>query len=196
MNCLMSCNFHQWALRVLRSLYFGLPQTRARIYLVGNRKHYGCRGTWPRVQTKAPKLADIYDVEHPNELDVEQTTGTAAHNVERSLKSIYASGLQPSEHDFMVDIGAGRGRFLRHDALPTITKSRGGSLAYYFTRFSSRITLEGLMKAQGFDIRPIKYASLSPSKSGAMIGNAMSMNVVKAVFLSNLRGMKIIDWSS
>ena len=93
------------------------------------------------------------------------------------------------DKDFVIDIGAGRGTLMFYNKMPTITRSRGQNRHYIFTKFGTRISLTELMRCQGFKPEQLLWDSLSDSAVGALVGNAMSVHVVKHLLRANLASL-------
>ncbi len=79
---------------------------------------------------------------------------TAIKNIERTVATLTARGIDPDMEDYVVDLGTGvkciSGVFRRNE-MPTVTASRGSCLDYWFTRLRRRITISELIRTQGMD---------------------------------------------
>ena len=178
------------AARVLNSKDFGLPQQRQRLYILGLRKDLCSEVVWPSPMRITPHLAMVYDQNHEVQpiTDNYKLGKTATANITRCISDMNSSGV-PANSDFVIDIGAGRGTIMYYNKMPTITRSRGQSLGYIFTKFGTRISLPELMRCQGFKPEQLQWKNLPTSAVGAMVGNAMSVNVVKHLLRANLASL-------
>ena len=183
---------YTWAMRVLNTKNFGLPQQRRRLYIVGIRNDLGKSVVWPDPLPKVG-LDMIYDKNHRRQpiTDHSHNGATAKTNIERCLAQINDAGLQPHDRDFVIDIGGGRGSILHYNHMPTITRTRGSALAYVLTKYGTRISLAELMRCQGFRPERLQLEGLSVGAVGAMVGNAMSVNVVMHILRVNLPSLGI-----
>ena len=178
---------YTWSMRVLCSRDFQLPQIRKRVYIIGVRTDSGQTPTWPAPLPRVG-LSAIYDAPHDQIpiTDNHVLGKTATENITASCQSITSAGLVAEDYDFVIDVHAGRGGCLTFDCMPTITRSRGASRAYVFTRWGTRVSLSELMRCQGFVPEDVRLASVTERQAGEMIGNAMSINVLQHVIRANL----------
>jgi hypothetical protein len=69
--------------------------------------------------------------------------------------------------------------FVTPTQVPTITSARASCRAYWDTKLQRRLTVNELAALQGCDVDQIDRSIVSDAAFGRMVGNAMSVSVVK-----------------
>ena len=176
----------EWA--CLNTLDFGVPHHRRRIYIVGLRKDCMTKPfTWPPT-SKRPIAASILD---PVCADVEKDTlGTQLAKARRrvlrkAFRLIRMKGGSPSKEDWFVDVMSSP-KFAnggRKDALPCLTRARGGTHGFWITSRGRFTTTRELIRFQGFKPAALRRlgSKVSDNKLGMALGNAWSLNVASRV---------------
>ena len=180
---------YKFGMRVLNSRDHALPQDRSRLYIVGLRADLGADIVWPKLCPPVA-LSTIYDARHTTQ-PIESCFAlgeTASRNIRKYIADIAEHGI-PENKDFVIDIHEGRGASLHYDKMPTITRTRGASLAYALCKFGTQIRLQELMRAQGLRPERVCIDNLSQRDVGSLMGNAMSVNVVRDILRVNLHAL-------
>lgn len=161
----------------------GCPQNRVRLYVVALAAFADEGFSWPERSDMA-ELSSILDegsvfyrscsvADVPD--DILQTK-TATDSLAMALVQIEDE--QPLSHQYVVDIGAGRGNRLSKAHFPTLTASRCKSLAYWSPNMRRRFTLKELARGQGAQADGMNMKGIKKTRMGHIIGNAMSVAVV------------------
>lgn len=171
--------------KVLNSKHFGLAQNRERVYLVGCSRAVATRKfQWPAHRV-TPSLAKFLD---KNASAVGRSlSATNQRNIDFAVAKAKASGLDPHSVDIVVDIGCSASRAnMMYDLCPAITRSRAASCDFWLTSAGRRLTVDELLRLQGFSAQDINLDGLSERQVGELVGNAMSVPVLSAVLQEGL----------
>ena len=186
---LMKAGPYKVQIKVLNSLEFGVPQSRKRVYIVGIREDCAVQDfTWP-VPFGTPPITKFLD-----------KGVTPKHMSDAKLKNVKAcftaikkkTGMDPTQHHFIIDVGTGRGPSFRYQQCPTITRTRGAGKEFLDTRTMKLLSTNTFIRLQGSDPTRFDFGMLSERQAGALAGNAMTITVVKAVLskMLNALGMR------
>ena len=120
---------------------------------------------------------------------VSKLAKTLRRNIRWGEKELAKKNVNPGEVPCVIDASAGNQKQVTIDRVPTITKSRGsGKNSFWLTSERRFLTVPELAKLQGFDYKMLKFDKDVPlSAQGGMIGNAMSLPVLKFVMKRTLR---------
>jgi site-specific DNA-cytosine methylase len=168
-------------------LDFGVPHHRRRIYIVGLRKDCMTEPfTWPPVHSR-PIAASILDpvcADEEKDMLGMQLAKARRKVLIKACRIIRMKGGRPRKEDWFVDVMSSP-KFAnggRKDALPCLTRARGGTCGFWITSRGRFTTLRELMRFQGF--RPTLRrpgSKVSDRQLGMALGNAWSLNVASRV---------------
>ena len=114
---------------------------------------------------------------------VSKLAKTLRRNIKWGEKELAKKNVNHREVPCVIDASAGQQKQVTIDKVPTITKSRGsGKNSSWETSQRRFLTVPELAKLQGFDYKKLKFDKDVPlTAQGGMIGNAMSLPVLKFV---------------
>lgn len=184
--------------RILNSRDFGVPALRQRLYIVGIRRdRQRAEWTWP-VASQKVSLTSILDQDSPTDAQrLAFLCGLAPYrlrNLVAGLEKIknthpYAD---MEKEPWVIDIGKGKSyaTSVYRDELPTITKTRAKELHWFITNRGGLIREHELLRCQGFDPSTIIVPPrVNRSRLREMAGNAVTVNVMEALFWCSLRAL-------
>jgi len=171
--------------KVLNSRHFGLAQNRERVYLVGCSRAVATRKfRWP-ADMATPHLAKFLD--KGASAVGRGLSATNRRNINEAVVKAKTAGLDPCSVDIVVDIGCSASRTnMMHDICPAITKSRAAGRDFWLMSASRRLTIDELLRLQGFSPGDLNLEGVSERQVGEMVGNAMSVPVLSAVLQEGL----------
>ena len=186
--------------RILNPAQPGVPQNRARVYIVGFKKC--CANPlapfrWP-APVPAPPLASFLDLDERRPRA--EFRGTATARVKKMLRKamakIRARGGNPdsSRRLYVVDLDGSKVHIMR-DKSPCITRTRGGS-GFFLPLLGRRMNLAERLRLQGLPcdyLRCLPHSGASRRQLGQMIGNAMSGNVLAQILQRLLPACGLTD---
>ena len=172
---------------------FQVPQRRRRIYIMGIRKlgRESVKIEWP-TPTGQVSIRSIlgHDVKLTSYKGYEMSESqTAKKNLQSVLKKVIdlsqLAGVKPERLPVIVDISASSPNW-GVDESPTLTRSRGEGLSFWSLQHGRRLTIQELMKLQGVNPHRVSIARAGITKHqfGAMLGNAFSVPVMKALIMA------------
>ena len=172
---------------------FAIPHSRERLYLVAIRRDSMKRPfKWPEEKMLAKPLSDFLDdfnsnADKPGRLPVKATQKALAM---QAYNDAYLSGHDPRTFPLAVDIDCSmKFATVGYNEIKCLTRTRGGQGGPWISSRGRRTTLAELFRLQGFnpdDFKLIDRASVSASQMGCMLGNTMSLPVLKAVLIQGL----------
>ena len=174
----------QWEV-VNTSTHGGLPQNRARMYLVGIRRD--CMVApfeWP-CQIPMKRLSQVLD-DHKGAHDLEEQvrgmSATKTQAILQGLEKILTRFGRVDDVEAIIDIGGSKGQPM-YDCCPCLTKSRSGDSAFWSVRRRRVLTLTEMTRMQGAS--PDYFAGweehMHPRAMGNIIGNAMTQSIVERI---------------
>mmetsp|Transcript_29211 Transcript_29211/g.53811 ORF Transcript_29211/g.53811 Transcript_29211/m.53811 type:complete len:344 (+) Transcript_29211:46-1077(+) len=182
---------------ILDSQNYSLPQHRERMYIVGIRNDLKGHDNFNFDEVKKEGsgkvgISAILDKCPPHGKGVKLTkTKTFRRNINKAKAKLRKLRRSPADKKhWIVDVGAGRGCNLKQNVLPTITASRGASQAFYNMKLQRCLTVPELMRAQGALPQSLKWTNVSETQMGKIVGNAMSIPVVRAVLKNLLKALR------
>ena len=167
--------------KLIRSDAYGVPQMRERLYLVGVRFPVS-EFRFPD-EVPCPPVASFIDPLPAGRFQVlpEGASQLRARNVEEQIEKRVNSGVNPLERAVFVASGASSSRcHSTVDVCMTITRTEAARLGYWCSLKGGFLEARELGRLQGFpdDLIPWKDLEISESQFGALVGNAMSLNVL------------------
>ena len=183
---------------ILNTCDYGVPQNRKRLYIVLIKKRlHRLPFQWPTPVT-CPPLSKFWDRKArtivksatiDRALLTNKTSGAALEKAYQEIHDLYGA---PQHVDAVIDIGASdQFSTWRVGASPTLCAQRCASLGYFSTMLQRRLSITELMRLQGCDPSDIDTRGIPRTRLGHIIGNAMSVNVVKLVLE---QALKAIAW--
>lgn len=164
----------------------GVPQFRARVYIVGQRKGLShSKFSFTDIEPlPCPSIEDFLDARKgrpsPEALPP-VSQGHARRNVKRFLKIIEKDGHDPLSKPYIIDHdGTEKFSTCKLDCSPCLTRRRGGG--HWVTNRGRRFTKPEMMRLQGMKPENFKVV-VSESQWGNQIGNSMSCNVLERIFV-------------
>ena len=185
----------EWA--CLNTLDFGVPHHRRRIYIVGLRKDCMTEPfTWPPAHSRplAASIVERVSAEVEKDTPGMQLAKARRQVLIKACRIIRQKGGRPTKEDWFVDVMSSP-KFAnggRKDALPCLTRARGGTSGFWITSRGRFTTLRELMLFQGF--RPTLRrpgSQVSDRQLGMALGNAWSLNVASRVLYRATRACSI-----
>ena len=170
----------------------GIPQNRARLYIVGVQKQLmnAKSFTWPH---KVPmiKLSKFFQ----GNLGTPSlpTSATALRNISSTVDEIIAQGGNVNQM-WVIDITPGEkwGVAYQLECTPTLTKTRANSQGFFLLKYMRMTTTDELKRLQGFPVSLPKFPA-SDSQLRQMLGNAMTLPVLARVVRMVLAVAGFID---
>ena len=186
MALLESMDMYQWQHKVLNTQHFGVPQNRARVYIVGILKN--CVRTpfvWPEPTPPDSRQSLNAFLDHQvGTVDLTRlpTAGSQARRkVVEALTKMIASGKNPLRGAAVCACDC-RNPCVMYNVTPCLTASRCKTGGHWLMHRARRMTLKEMFRLQG--LRPERW-SLPPGVNQAhlqfCVGNAMSGNVVRPI---------------
>ena len=126
---------------------------------------------------------------------VSKLAKTLRRNIRWGEKELAKKNVNLDKVPCVIDASAGQQKQVTIDKVPTITKSRGsGKNSFWVTSKRRFLTVPEIAKLQGFDYdNMLKFDKDVPLRAqGGMIGNAMSLPVLKFVMKRTLRAAGIM----
>ena len=183
--------------KLLNTADFGIPQDRKRIYIVGiQTRLIRLPFQWPDRVPAAP-LSKFWDRNAAGRIakvpDIPERilrNKTSWKNLSQGWKKLVAKGLMPEDTEAVIDIGAGKGYgSVKVGQCPTLTNGRASSFGYFSVKNKRQLSLAEMMRLQGADPKRINMSMISKTQAGAIIGNAMSVNVMEGVIVSIMQAV-------
>lgn len=184
--------------RVLTTSDFGVAQDRKRVYMVGL-KDVVRPFKWPVESKIKPTLEDIlepFNVSTDKRGRFPKKPKGGKELMKLACKEAMKIGVDPLKTPIAIDIDCSVGyRVWGKNSCKTLTKSRGQSGGPWISSRGRRLTLKELMKIQGFadgDI-PWEQAGLTACQVSAMLGDAVSINVLAPVIAAVLYSSGLVN---
>ena len=176
--------------RVLDSKFFGIPQSRPRVWIVCRRSDVVTRPLqWPTPHAEACRTIDELLGPRPPRSQVQdalppENWQTIRKNVESQLGLLQHRGIDPFEDTWILDVGhsASRQGTNMQGCSPCLTSTRckqGGHWISTHGRFFDTKEMLALQHMRHDRIRLPEAVSLPQFHS--MIGNSMSVNIVEVI---------------
>ena len=154
-------------------------QNRPRLFIVGIAKgERQNRFQWPK-PCRRVRLKSVLDTSHRGNVK-DRLAATAQRNLKVAEEKFQAQGVDIHSKAIVVDIAASPSRpnSMRH-CLPCLTASRGACRGFYITGLKRQITMQELMRAQGFDANLTWQECMSERQFGHALGNSMTVTVME-----------------
>lgn len=182
LKLLENCNYKVYS-QVLNSKDFHLPQSRERIYFVGFRKDLKSNGDFftPLSHSKKANLKDFLTPLNENQFDKNNPTFMKYLNNKYNLGRINLK--QILSRDFLVIDTRQSDLRIYENQIPTLRRDRQG-LLYTFNNKMYKISALEALRLQGFNALKNIEEKIHHLKSSDILrqcGNAMSVNVIKAI---------------
>ncbi|CAJ1418007.1 unnamed protein product [Effrenium voratum] len=180
-------------LSILKSYEYGAPQARERVYMVGILRQVGAF-SFPS-PVPCPPVSDFIDRLPASEFKAVPEEGpqggtTRIVNVLRELEKCLEKDVNPFQAYVLITSGASQGR-CNHmvGRVMTLTRSECMRQGYWCTVKGGFLSPEDMARLQGFWDGFLDWRSLtiSDSQFGALLGNAMTLNVLLHLFPHMLR---------
>jgi DNA (cytosine-5)-methyltransferase 1 len=167
--------------KVINSIDHGVPQNRERIYIVGFRKNVNFE--FPKESKESKKLAEVLEKNVGNEYLI---SDIAKRNVNKHLK-IKNLDSKKEETLLAYEIRPSKCSFRKDGFSPCLTAKMGtgGNNVPVLVSEMRKLTVKECLSIQGF---PKKYnLEENKSKSYKMVGNSVSVPVIKKIISSILK---------
>ena len=185
-DMLQEMNYHvEW--RVLDTSRFGVPQSRPRCWIVAVQQHALAKPLqWP---TPAPQPCQTIDEllgprpSRPCARRASPANQLGQAHLALAKSKLRDRGIDPLTTTCLVDIDSSE-RFMtmKDHCSPCLTRRRAYDGGFWITTHGRRLGTDDMLRLQHMDPQRLKRPSDVPIKLfNAMIGNAMSVNVVEAV---------------
>ena len=168
-----------------------VPQNRHRVYIMAIRLmgRSSVPFKWPKTPRQPPDLSTIFDnASQSVKVDYDNyplpAAGRSRDHVQDVLDKVktYAkkTKTEPSEIAAIVDTGGSKVNWSINEA-PTVTRTRGGSYAYWSLQHARYLEVKELLRLQGFTPENMDYSMLSKRSLGMAVGNSYSVPVIGAL---------------
>ena len=185
--------FYNVEYRILDTKFLGIPQSRPRLYIVGIRSdRQDTQMHWP-VHHNTPCMGILKCMDDACTLSRAAlmrkrppTTQSHANKMyDAAIKKISDGGKDPFKHPFVLDLDARSETPAYMEGIsPCLTKTRAMSSGHWITTHGRRFSTRELLRLQSMDPdRLQKPADVSGRLFNGMVGNSMSINVIKTVIL-------------
>jgi DNA (cytosine-5)-methyltransferase 1 len=183
--------FVDW--KVLNTEHHGIPQHRERVYIIGVRKDVHRKRTpfkWPE-QIKPKSLRTFLDKDKPlTRVEQIQRVRTFVKGspcgIQRKLKSVWSLAKRDNiaaldlTNPIIMDVDGTKCNYMV-GRCPCITRSRG-SARFFLPSRGRRLSLAEILRLQGLPTSILRHqGKISDRHLGAMVGNAMSGNVLERI---------------
>lgn len=163
--------YHQ----LLDTQHYGLPQQRRRVYIVGIRKgHEKIPFTYPEEQPLETTIMDYLD-DSLTEEEIDELSSLTPH----MMDVIDDSGVDTNEN-WVINVNTGNPQYASklRDISPCLLS---GNSSFYITSVGRKMSCREALRLQGV---PDNFKTGNLNKRGIyrVAGNAMSVNVLKALF--------------
>ncbi len=188
--------------RILNTEHHGVPQHRERVYIVGIKKttlskRNPFRWPAPMPQKRLACFLAPAPAAAARRRAATKFKADATPRMKRALSLLFArakaAGVDPLDpkSPVVMDVDASVGRMIwMKDRSPCITRSRGAD-GFYLPAWGRRMTLSEMLRLQGLPVSIAKCAAdgiTTRRQLGAMVGNAMSGNVLRRILYRLLPG--------
>lgn len=190
LHCLRAIGPDQYHVswRILNTAQHGVPQNRARVYIIGFKKRWAnpqAPFRWPAPLPAVP-LARFLDSDcrRPRAEFRAASSARVRKLLRQALAIIRAGGGNPNSvrRPYVVDLDGSKVHVVRNKS-PCITRARGGS-GFFLPCRGRRMSLAERLRLQGLPadyLRCRQRSGVSKRQLGMMIGNAMSGNVLARI---------------
>jgi site-specific DNA-cytosine methylase len=154
-----------------------IPQNRRRMYVVGLKKTAMVHPFhWPTLYPKCRPLSDFLE----NTLGAPSLKLSMNHTKRTNLAALEKT---PLTGDVIAELGSSYPKTMSN-ICPCLTATRAGDQAYWSMARGRPLTIEEMMKLQGMCPENLSgwEEVISPRQMGAIIGNAMTVQIVSRLF--------------
>ena len=131
------------------------------------------------MKTLAQLLGAAHDVENY------KVTPSRKKSLGRFKQDMTAKGIDIRAHRYVADIDASPGWFSYQEGVsPTLTRSRGGTDGFYFSKWNMMMTTTDMGLLQGFsrqEIGKLQKCGVTDTQLGQMFGNGFSKNSLERI---------------
>ena len=207
---LQDMEYHvEW--RVLNAAHFRVPQSRPRCWIVAVQQNALAKPLqWPcPAMEKCQTIDELLGPRPSREVvaRAQPSRQLCKDNVARAFEKLRAKGVDPLATTYIVDIDCSPRWFgnMSEGCSPCLTKQRAYQGGYWITTHGRRLGTETMLRLQHMSPQRLQCPPDVPmNRFDAMIGNAMSVNVVEALVVMLSRscpalfgGTKLHDrWSA
>ena len=182
---LQDMQYHvEW--RVLDTARFGVPQSRPRCWIVAVQQSALAKPLqWPTPALQQCRTIDELLGPGPSRTSNRHTPRNPVEQCRLAFakSKLKKQGIDPLRTTCLVDIDSSE-RFMtmKDRCSPCLTRRRAYDGGFWITTHGRRLGTDDMLRLQHMDPQRLKRPSDVPQKQfNAMIGNAMSVNVVEAV---------------
>ena len=192
---------YSWKWMVLNTMDYGVPQSRRRIYLqavLSAELRQPLTFPPPLCQKDIPPLSTFLTKSSPPPVAVLPEHQAHARRVQSEMEKHAQRGLNPFVTGLCIDCGSSDkwvGSAVEHAM--TLTKSRCQDFGHWLTSQGRYLDLDDYSKLQGYDPDMLDFpgAGVKPTQGAAMLGNAMSLNILEFVLPELLHSAGLISSS-
>ena len=174
--------------RVFSPQQVGIPQNRPRVFIIGflasTRAAHHFK--WPKLGPCRVGLRRFFERIKKDQEPVvpNPCKGTrSAKALDAALKELQKHGARPEQEPYVIDCH-GRGVNAMYDQVPCLTRTRCMSGGYFLTHKQRFMSVEEMLKLQGFPPRFAEKAramAISPRSLAGMVGNAISVDLLEVL---------------
>ena len=165
----------------------GVPQNRPRLYVIGiGTDKINAPFEWPEPMA-CVSLEDVLEPCFGDSSLIDTMNDTKRQNFLNLLK--LHKGTDPNSHA-IAELGSSYPKAMV-GRCPCITVTRAGDTAYWSIRLRRPLTMCELLKLQGFNeaMFPDWHKHVSLRQFGTMVGNAMTLSVVRRIMAAVLHSL-------
>ena len=187
--------------KTLNSRNHGLPQNRARIFILGVDKHHlqGDAIPWPPPIEPAPLeelLDDLVDKVTPSHMPPATQTTARKNYLTACAEIITTLHRNPLTSNIVADIDGGWGPHWMEGVVPCLTHARCGSQAHWIMNRGRRMNPKEMLRLMGLRDQDVDMTCISRRELGKLIGNSMSVHVLERLFRRLLSVSSLVPLAS
>ena len=174
--------------RLLDTKYFGIPQSRPRVWVVSRRSDVATRTLqWPTPSADRCRNIDNLLGERPPREQVEHALPTAPGaqtNVSKGLATVRAKGIDPLTETWILEAhqSASRQGNVMKGCSPCLTSTRCKQGGHWISSHGRFFTTGEMLELQHMRRDRLRVPeSVTTAKFHEMIGNNMSVNIVEVI---------------
>ena len=158
--------------KVLRTDWCGIPQTRARVYIIGIRSD-SLRKFFQRPEPfDCQPLTAFLDMDDRVAGKTRYPPSKQTHankNLRKVLNNLASTGIDAKKHPILVNTVSVSAHYTVNK-IGTITATLGSNLGFWIPMLNRKVKMEDIMKLQGFDPERIHKDAVSERQLGRIMG--------------------------
>ena len=182
---------YSFSYKKLNTSQHGLPQHRPRLYIAAMREDALVQDfKWPKALTEPPPSlrtvlgGSLSKKRKHADIDLATESNTVQRNARWAIQKAKDKGIDLHHTTLVVDAGASeRYQHRSVNVMPCVTRARGQGRGYLLMRHAwcRWARTRDVARVQGINFKRYNTSGLSKRQLGAMVGNAMSRNILDRV---------------